>query len=120
MSIKLRSAIGVAGHEGDGHLARRTRRLGDVDRVHEDPDAWSGRLRQGNPITRDAGKVWERTLLANRYQGLDDGGAGEGKPNGWSTTFPHPLGPAGDAAVICSLGAITVCQRLSARWRKRL
>src|SRR4030095_15318113 len=24
----------------------------------------------------------------------------EGKPAGWSTTFPHPLGPAGDAAYV--------------------
>ena len=100
MSIKSRSAIGLAGHEGDSVTWLDERGAWETSTAYtKTPDAWLAAFVKGNPITRDAGKVWERTLLANRYQYSDDG-AGEGKPNGWSTTFPHPLGPAGDAAYI--------------------
>jgi arylsulfatase A-like enzyme len=100
MSIKSRSAIGLAGHEGDSVTWLDERGAWETSTAYtKTPDAWLAAFVKGNPITRDAGKVWERTLPANRYQYSDDG-AGEGKPNGWSTTFPHPLGPAGDAAYI--------------------
>lgn len=98
MSVKSRSAIGLAGHEGDSVTWLDERGAWETSTAYaKTPDAWLAAFLKGNPITRDAGKVWERTLPANRYQYSDDG-VGEGKPNGWSTTFPHPLGPAGDAA----------------------
>jgi predicted AlkP superfamily pyrophosphatase or phosphodiesterase len=100
MSIKSRSAIGLAGHEGDSVTWLDERGTWETSTAYtKTPDAWLAAFIKGNPITRDAGKIWERTLPPKRYQYSDDG-PGEGKPNGWSTTFPHPLGPAGDAAYV--------------------
>jgi predicted AlkP superfamily pyrophosphatase or phosphodiesterase len=98
MSLKARSAIGLAGHEADSVTWLDERGAWQTSTAYsKTPDAWVAAFIKGNPITRDAGKVWERLLPENRYQYSDDG-VGEGKPNGWSTRFPHPLGPAGDAA----------------------
>jgi predicted AlkP superfamily pyrophosphatase or phosphodiesterase len=100
MSIKPRSAIGLAGHEGDSVTWLDERGAWETSTAYsKTPAPWLAAFIKGNPITRDAGKVWERTLPENRYQYSDDG-VGEGKPNGWSTKFPHPLGAAGDAAYL--------------------
>ena len=100
MSIKARSAIGLAGHEGDSVVWLDERGAWETSTAYSNaPLPWLAAFVKGNPVTRDANKVWERTLPANRYQGPDDG-PGEGKPAGWSTTFPHLLGPAGDAAYV--------------------
>jgi predicted AlkP superfamily pyrophosphatase or phosphodiesterase len=98
MSIKSRSAIGLAGHEGDfvtwigDHNAWET-----SSAFTSAPVGWFVNYLKGNPIDRDADKVWERTLPAERYQGEDDA-RGERGAGGWSAKFPHPLGAAGDAA----------------------
>jgi len=100
MSIKPRAAIGLAGHEGDSVTWLDERGAWTTSTAYsKTPAPWLAAFIKGNPITRDAGKVWTRMLPANRYQYSDDG-AGEGKPNGWSTKFPHPLGPSGDAAYL--------------------
>jgi len=98
MSIKARSAIGLAGHEGDfvtwfgEGLTWETSTA--FTRV---PVGWFVNYLRGNPVTRDSDKVWERTLPVDRYQYQDDA-PGERGGSGWSTTFPHPLGPSGDRA----------------------
>ena len=98
MSIKARSAIGLAGHEGDfvtwfgDGLAWETSTA-----FTRAPVGWFVNYLKGNPVTRDADKVWERTLPADRYQNQDDA-PGERGAAGWSATFPHPLGTAGDRA----------------------
>ncbi len=100
MSVKARSAIGLAGHEGDSVVWLDERGAWETSTAYaKTPIAWLSAFVKGNPVTRDADKVWERTLPVNRYQFSDDG-AGEGKPAGWSTTFPHPLGSGGDAAYV--------------------
>jgi len=100
MSIKARSAIGLAGHEGDSVVWLDERGAWETSSAYASaPVPWVSAFIKGNPVTRDAGKVWERTLPKERYQFSDDG-VGEGKPNGWSTTFPHPLGEAGDVAYV--------------------
>jgi predicted AlkP superfamily pyrophosphatase or phosphodiesterase len=100
MSVKARSAIGLAGHEADSVVWLDERGAWETSSAYaKGPVDWVSAFIKGNPITRDAGKVWERALPANRYQYADDG-IGEGKPAGWSTTFPHPLGAAGDATYV--------------------
>ena len=96
MAIKARSAIGLAGHDADAVIWLDERGAWETSTAFaKEPLGWVAAFIKGNPLDRDAGKTWERALPADRYQGADDG-AGEGKPNGWSTTFPHPLGNAGD------------------------
>jgi predicted AlkP superfamily pyrophosphatase or phosphodiesterase len=100
MAVKPRSAIGLAGHEGDfvtwfgepGGWETSTA-------FAKVPVGWFVNYLKGNPTTADAGKVWERTLPAERYQYEDDA-PGERGDGGWNTKFPHPLGPAGDRAYL--------------------
>jgi hypothetical protein len=100
MSVKPRSAIGLAGHEADSVVWLDERGAWETSSAYASaPVPWVSAFIKGNPVTRDAGKVWERMLPKERYQFSDEGVA-EGKPNGWSETFPHPLGNADDAAYI--------------------
>jgi predicted AlkP superfamily pyrophosphatase or phosphodiesterase len=100
MSIKARSAIGLAGHEADSVVWLDERGAWETSTAYSQaPVDWMSAFVKGNPVTRDANKVWERSLPTGRYQFTDEG-TGEGKPNGWSTTFPHPLGAAGDSAYL--------------------
>jgi predicted AlkP superfamily pyrophosphatase or phosphodiesterase len=95
MAIKARSAIGLAGHEADAVIWLDERGAWTTSSAFaKEPLAWAAGFVTANPIDRDGGKTWERVLPEDRYTGPDDG-PGEGKPNGWSTTFPHPLGPGG-------------------------
>jgi predicted AlkP superfamily pyrophosphatase or phosphodiesterase len=96
MALKPRSAIGLAGHDADAVIWLDERGAWETSTAFaKEPLVWVSGFITGNPIDRDAGKTWERTLPADRYTGPDDA-PGEGKSNGWSTTFPHPLGAAGD------------------------
>jgi predicted AlkP superfamily pyrophosphatase or phosphodiesterase len=96
MALKARAAIGLSGHEADAVIWLDDRGAWETSSAFaKEPLQWIGGFIRGNPIDRDAGKTWERALPAERYSGPDDG-PGEGKSNGWSTTFPHPLGQAGD------------------------
>jgi predicted AlkP superfamily pyrophosphatase or phosphodiesterase len=98
MSIKARSAIGLAGHEGDfvtwfgDGLAWETSTA-----FSKAPVGWFVNYLKGNPVTRDGDKVWERSLPVERYQYQDDA-PGERGAAGWTAKFPHPLGPSGDQA----------------------
>jgi predicted AlkP superfamily pyrophosphatase or phosphodiesterase len=98
MAIKARSAIGLAGHDADTVTWLDDRGTWATSSAYANGKAgWVSTFITANPIERDAGKTWDRTLPAARYEGPDDA-PGEGRSNGWSTTFPHPLGVAGDRA----------------------
>lgn len=98
MAVKARSAIGLAGHEGDFVTWFSDRLAWETSTAFaKAPVGWFVNYLKGNPPTRDSDKVWERTLPAERYQG-DDDAPGERQLPGWSAKFPHPLGPSGDAA----------------------
>jgi predicted AlkP superfamily pyrophosphatase or phosphodiesterase len=98
MAIKARSAIGLAGHEGDFVTWFNDRNTWETSSAFtKTPVGWLVAFLKGNPVDRDADKTWERTLPADRYQYEDDA-PGERAQAGWSTKFPHPLGRAGDTA----------------------
>ncbi len=92
MALKARSAIGLAGHDADAVVWLDDRGAWETSSAFaKEPLQWLTGFFKGNPVDRDLGKTWERALPADRYSGPDDG-PGEGKPNGWTATFPHPLG----------------------------
>ena len=98
MSMKARSAIGLAGHGGDFVTWFGDRGAWETSNAFsETPVGWFVGYLQGNPTTRDSEKVWERALPVDRYLYPDDVPVERG-PAGWTPTFPHPLGRAGDAA----------------------
>ena len=95
MSIKARSAIGLAGHQGDFVTWLDERGAWTTSSAFaEAPVAWFDAFVKANPIEGDAGKTWERTLPADRYQYEDDA-TGERGAGGWGATFPHGLGSPG-------------------------
>ncbi len=95
MSIKARAAIGLGGHEADSVSWLDERGAWETSTAYsKTPVPWLLAFSKGNPIDRDAGKVWERSLPVERYQYTDDG-PGEQPSAGWSAKFPHPLGAAG-------------------------
>jgi predicted AlkP superfamily pyrophosphatase or phosphodiesterase len=92
MALKARSAIGLAGHAADAVVWLDDRGEWETSSAFaKEPLQWLGGFFKANPVDRDLGKTWERALPAGRYTGPDEG-AGEGTPNGWTTTFPHALG----------------------------
>jgi predicted AlkP superfamily pyrophosphatase or phosphodiesterase len=98
MSMKARSAIGLAGHAGDFVTWFGDRNAWETSSAFTKiPVPWFVAYLKGNPVERDAGKTWERTRPADRYQYEDDA-AGETGAGGWGPKFPHPLGAARDAA----------------------
>jgi len=95
MSMKARSAIGLAGHEGDFVTWFGEGNAFETSSAYaRSPSGWFVDYLKANPVERDADKTWERTLPANRYQGEDDSPY-ERAGGGWSAKFPHPLGPQG-------------------------
>lgn len=103
MSMKARSAIGLAGHSGDFVTWFGDRNAWETSSAFtRAPIGWFVGYLKGNPPERDAGKIWDRTLPADRYQYADDA-PGERGTGGWDAKFPHPLGAAGDAAYYAHL-----------------
>ena len=103
MSMKARSAIGLAGHKGDFVTWFGDKNAWETSSVYTPaPVGWFVGYLKGNPAEMDAGKTWERTLPADRYKGEDDA-AGERGTGGWTATFPHSLGRTGDAAYYAHL-----------------
>jgi predicted AlkP superfamily pyrophosphatase or phosphodiesterase len=97
MSMKARSAIGLAGHTGDAVLwLSPTGELETSSAYGATIPQWAAAFGQGNPISNDSEKVWERTLPVDRYQYSDDP-PGEKPGAGRTALFPHPLGKAADA-----------------------
>jgi predicted AlkP superfamily pyrophosphatase or phosphodiesterase len=100
MSIKPRSAIGLAGHEADAVIWFDERGNWESSTAYgRTLPEWVTAFAKANPIERDAGKIWERTLPSERYQ-YDDAAPGEANVAGWTGTFPHPLGAAADKAFL--------------------
>lgn len=98
ISLKARSAIGLAGHDADAVIWLDDRGAWQTSSAFaKEPLGWVGGFVKANPIDRDAGKSWERTLPVERYQGSDEL-PGERGSGGWTALFPHPLGAAGDRA----------------------
>jgi predicted AlkP superfamily pyrophosphatase or phosphodiesterase len=98
MSIKARSAIGLAGHEGDAVTWLDERGAWETSSAYTKvPVGWVAAFIKANPIERDGGKTWERSLPEGQYQYQDDA-PGEQPGAGWSAKFPHPLGAAADRA----------------------
>ena len=98
MSMKARSAIGLAGHSGDFVTWFGDRGAWETSNAFtQTPVPWFAGFLKGNPVTRDADKTWERTLPVDQYQFEDDVPLERGAA-GWTATFPHPLGAAGDTA----------------------
>lgn len=98
MSMKARSAIGLAGHKADFVAWFGDRNVWETSSAFtKSPVPWFVAFLKGNPAVRDAGKTWQRRLPAERYQ-YDDDAPGEKGSGGWGAKFPHALGDAGDAA----------------------
>jgi predicted AlkP superfamily pyrophosphatase or phosphodiesterase len=96
MSIKPRSAIGLAGHHADSVIWFDEHGTWETSTAYgRTLPAWVTAFSKANPVDRDAGKVWDRTLPADRYQYADDA-PGEALLAGWKNTFPHPLGNASE------------------------
>jgi predicted AlkP superfamily pyrophosphatase or phosphodiesterase len=103
MSMKARSAIGLAGHKGDFVTWFGDKSAWETSSVYTPtPVGWFVGYLKGNPADKDAGKTWERTLPADRYKGEDEA-PGERGTGGWTAKFPHPMGAAGDAAYYAHL-----------------
>ena len=65
MSMKARSAIGLAGHKADFVTWFGDRNAWETSSAFtKTPVPWFVGYLKGNPAERDAGKVWERTLPA--------------------------------------------------------
>jgi predicted AlkP superfamily pyrophosphatase or phosphodiesterase len=92
MSLKARSAIGLAGHEGDAVVW-----LGPMATVMTSSayatavPPFAAAFVKAHPASQDAGKVWDRLQPVSKYQYADDA-PGERPGGGWTATFPHPLG----------------------------
>jgi predicted AlkP superfamily pyrophosphatase or phosphodiesterase len=92
VSLKARSAIGLAGHGGDAVVwfddpsgswaTSRAFAPAPVPAVKEFIDK--------NPYEQDLNRDWVLTGPASDYV-LRDGGVGERPPAGWNGLFPHPI-----------------------------
>lgn len=100
MSMKARSAIALAGHKGDFVSWLGDRGTWETSNAYSKaPIPWFAAFVKANPVNKDADKVWERALPADKYKFADDL-AGENPAQGWTKSFPHPLGVAGDTAYL--------------------
>jgi len=92
LSLKPRSAIGLAGHGGDA-----------VTWFHDASGAWVTssayaaapvaaveKFVQAHPVDAYLGKEWRRALPESAYLFPDDA-EGERPPSGWTRAFPHEL-----------------------------
>ena len=91
MSLKPRSAITLAGSHPtsvvwfDDRAGWATSSAFTKEKI-----GWLSTIIDARPASRDVGAVWNRLLPEAQYSG-PDAGLGERSPQGWTTTFPHPL-----------------------------
>jgi predicted AlkP superfamily pyrophosphatase or phosphodiesterase len=92
LSIKERTAIMLAGHRADaaswfsstaGNFVTSSVYAGA-------PVPFMAQALAARPVSADYGKVWTRTLAAEKYLFPDDG-PGEKPGTYWTTSFPHEL-----------------------------
>jgi predicted AlkP superfamily pyrophosphatase or phosphodiesterase len=95
MSMKARSAIGLAGHRADAVVWFDDRGAWATSTAYtKAPVPFVQDFVNATPHAADADKVWERALDLTKYQNEDDGN-GERGPSGWTRLFPHPLANGG-------------------------
>jgi predicted AlkP superfamily pyrophosphatase or phosphodiesterase len=95
LSLKARSAIGMAGHAGPKTYVIWTEETGVfTTSTAYAPAPWPEfqefMSAGGNPPRGTANDVWSLMRPADTYRFVDDGLA-EAAPTGWTKTFPHPL-----------------------------
>ena len=91
ISLKARSAIGLAGHGGDVVLWFDTRGAFATSSAYaRRPTPFIEHYVNQNPVSAAYGRQWERLYDASAYQGKDDNPS-EKAPAGWTRTFPHAI-----------------------------
>jgi predicted AlkP superfamily pyrophosphatase or phosphodiesterase len=91
-SLKARAAITLAGHRADA-VAWHDPRTGAWATSSFYGATASDFLTQyvtAHPVSADYGKTWALALPESAYL-YDDPADGRHTPNGWTTSFPHPL-----------------------------
>lgn len=97
LSFKPRSAISLTGHTATAALWFDDRGGWTTSSAFSPgPVPFLQKFIDGNPITNDLNKVWEKSLPPAAYQGEDDVKA-EGVFSGGTRTFPHVMGIDGKA-----------------------
>src|SRR5262249_26677428 len=93
LSLKARSAIGMAGHAGDAVVwfDERGYVFTSSTAFTKTPEPSISAFITAHPIDRLKGTDWTRSLPASRYQ-YDDEPDGERAGLGWGMAFPHALG----------------------------
>jgi predicted AlkP superfamily pyrophosphatase or phosphodiesterase len=92
MSMKARSAIGLAGHSGDIVLWFDTRGGWQTSTAYTPkPTPFVQQFIAENRVESAYGHAWELLYDPASYQGKDDNPA-ERAPAGWTRTFPHVIG----------------------------
>jgi predicted AlkP superfamily pyrophosphatase or phosphodiesterase len=93
LSLKARSAIGMAGHPGPNTMVLWLEDAGVFTTSTAFANApWpeiDGFIRS-HPIARDISQIWTRSLPLASYS-FEDDARGEAPPAGWGRTFPHAL-----------------------------
>lgn len=88
LSLKARSAIGLAGHSGDAVVWFEGSAFA-TSSAYGKP-AWAGAHLEAHPIEAQTGEVWTRARPPSTYAGRDED-LGASPPPGWTDRFPHPL-----------------------------
>jgi predicted AlkP superfamily pyrophosphatase or phosphodiesterase len=93
LSLKDRSAIMLAGRAGDAvtWMSSDAANWITSSAFTSTPVPAVQAFVDANPVEKDYGKTWSRTLADAAYREPDDGLA-EAPPPGWTRTFPHVLG----------------------------
>jgi hypothetical protein len=91
LSLKPRSAIGMAGHGGDLVLWFDAQNGWTTSTAYSQAaPEWLTAHVTRHSSDQDYGKMWTRLLPEDRYLWTDEG-IGEGTPNNWTRSFPHDL-----------------------------
>ena len=91
LSLKPRSAITLAGQQGDSVVWLDEAHTWATSTAFADaPVSAVSEYVEHHPIEADIDRVWTRALPIDRYRHGDDG-RGERPPPGWTTSFPHRL-----------------------------
>ena len=91
MSMKPRAAIMLAGHGGDAVLWYTPEGGPTTSTAYTgSPIPFAKKFAQNNPTPAELTGEWKKLLPDDAYQNEDDG-PGEHPPEGWTSTFPHPL-----------------------------
>jgi hypothetical protein len=92
LSMKARSAIGLAGHGGDIVLWFDTRGGWTTSTAFtRTPTPFVQQYAAAHSVAAEYGRAWDRLYAPSDYQGKDDDAA-ERPPTGWTRTFPHVIG----------------------------